>query len=294
MLRSRRAAVRLLTMGVTGTGMSSACAHHQNLVRTQADDPKENWHRRRFPDTDAGRVYFWREASGPPVVILHEVLGLTDGCFDLGNRLHREGFTVFLPLLFGNVGGHGFLGGYLRSCGSRQFVCAAADGSSAILPSLQQFCEEASRMAGNRPVGVIGMCLTGAFPISLLRSTNVVAPVICQPTMPFSLVGAGDPAALGLEQGDVRQAIARREVSILGMRFTGDWRCPPQRFTKLRELFGSRFEAIEIPSGLDTVESNAHSVLVGSYKPNGPTHQALLRTVEFLKRRLSPADGALP
>jgi dienelactone hydrolase len=238
-----------------------------------------------FPDTGKGRVCFHKNNSGPPVIVLHEILGLEDPCFELGNRLHDEGFSVTLPLLFGKIGGHGFLGGYLRSCGSRQFSCAAREKASAILPWVGSLCDDIGRTE-RRPVGVVGMCLTGAFPLWLLRSEAVTAPVLCQPTMPFSLFGAGDAASIGLDLDDLRPALERPRVPVLGLRFTRDWRCPPQRFERLRALFGRRFEALEIPSGVNGVDEDAHSVLVGSYKATGPTRDAFRRTVEFLTHEL--------
>jgi dienelactone hydrolase len=282
---SRRSALQWMALGLLP---AAGCAHRHaaGASLTAADDFTAGWTRSRFPDDPGGRVYFRREAPGPPVVVLHEILGLERGCFDLGNRLYAKGFSVLMPKLFGEVGGHNALVGYFRSCATGEFSCAASDRSSAILPSIAAFCEEARRLSDDRPVGVIGMCLTGAFPIWLLRTPAVTAPVVCQPTMPFTLLGAGESTALGLSAEDLRPALRRRDVSILGLRFTRDWRCPPQRFTKLRELFGARFTAREIPSGLERVPRDAHSVLVGSYQTGGPTHEAFRLTVDFLNQRL--------
>jgi dienelactone hydrolase len=214
------------------------------------------------------------------VVVLHEILGLSAACFRLGDDLWNSGFNVFLPVLFGKPGGHSFLGGYFRSCATGQFACGAANEASAILPSLQAFCEHVAGVCDARRLGVIGMCLTGSFPLWLMRSELVHAPVLCQPSIPFSLVGAGDATALGLSARDLRLAIARGDVPILGMRYTNDWRCPMQRFTRLSELFGARFRAFEIPSGVGGAP-DGHSVLVGDRWP-----AAYDRTVAFLEERL--------
>jgi dienelactone hydrolase len=286
---SRRSTLRLLALGAAAG--AAGCAHHQHAATsprgagTDADVPP-GWAEDHFP-AQSGRKYFRRNGGGPPVVVLHEILGLNAGCFALGDRLFEKGFDVFLPLLFGDVGGHGILGGYFRSCGTRQYSCASKDKASAILPSLLAFCEQASRLANDKPIGVIGMCLTGAFPIWLLRSPVVAAPVLCQPTMPFSLFGPGEPTALGLSRDDLQPALRRQDVPLLGLRFTRDRRCPPQRFTALRELFGERFQTREIPSGVDPVPADAHSVLVGSYQNSGPTLAAFELTVDFLRKRLT-------
>ena len=287
---SRRSTLRLLALG-TAAG-AAGCALHQHgsgspHAAGSGSKAPPGWSEDRFP-AQSGRKYFRRNGGGPPVVVLHEILGLNAGCFALGDRLYEKGFDVYLPLLFGKVGGHNIIGGYFRSCGTREFSCGAKDKASTILPSIRYFCEEASRLAGHKPIGVIGMCLTGAFPIWLLRSPVVAAPVLCQPTMPFSLLGGtGEPTALGLSRDDLRPALDRPDVPLLGLRFTRDGRCPPQRFDALRKLFGDRFQTREIPSGVDPVPANAHSVLVGSYQPSGPTLAAFELTVDFLRKRLT-------
>ena len=49
---------------------------------------------------------------------------------------------------------------------------------------LRDVCRRVSEHARG-PVGVIGMCLTGAFPLALLGE-GVQAAVLCQPTLPFN------------------------------------------------------------------------------------------------------------
>jgi hypothetical protein len=41
------------------------------------------------------------QGNGPAVVLLHELPGMIPQCVDLARSIAREGFTVFLPLLFG-------------------------------------------------------------------------------------------------------------------------------------------------------------------------------------------------
>src|SRR5688500_6451738 len=139
---SRRAALKLLLFGAPGI---AACAHAGHGGRGVLPAAQSNgWSEAQFPSA-GGRTYFFQKQAGkPPVVVLHEILGLNDTCFALGDRLWNSGFSVFLPLLFGNRGGHSFLGGYFRSCGSSQFSCASPHRSSAIMPSLQAFCEHVS------------------------------------------------------------------------------------------------------------------------------------------------------
>ena len=275
---NRRAALKMLLLGAPGL---AGCAHASYGHGPSCAIPTVgSWTTAQFPAA-GGRTYLYRSESGrPAVVVMHEVLGLTDKCVTLGGRLWDSGFSVYLPVLFGEPKGYSFLSGYLKSCGSDQFSCAAPHRSSAIMPSLQAFCEHVAGSAPANRIGVIGMCLTGAFPIWLMRSEVVTAPIVCQPTVPFSLFGIGEPTALGLSADDLRLAIRRTDVPILGMRYTDDGRCPMQRFTVLSELFGARFRAFEIPSGLGGAP-DGHSVLTGDCWP-----AAYERAVAFLRERL--------
>ena len=61
----------------------------------------------------------------------------------------------------------------------------------------------------------------------------------CQPTLPinlFSRVGwFTDESGLGLSDEDVTAAKTQSTAPILGIRYTGDWRCPPERFARLTD-----------------------------------------------------------
>jgi hypothetical protein len=71
--------------------------------------------------------------------------------------------------------------------------------------------------------------------------------------------------------------------------------CPRERFDRLREEFGSAFEAIEI----DEKHANplgprpAHSVLTNHLidEVGEPTREALDRTIAFLAAQLRPATS---
>ena len=46
----------------------------------------------------------FRRGSGPPVVVFHELPGLSPATFRLAHRISEAGFTVYVPLLFGRPG----------------------------------------------------------------------------------------------------------------------------------------------------------------------------------------------
>jgi len=80
----------------------------------------------------------------------------------------------------------------------------------------------------------------------------------------------------------------------LGLRFTHDPMCPPERFETLRRELGEGFEAIEIDSGKGNphgIPRTAHSVLTRDLvdSEGHPTRAALDRVLGFFGERLRTA-----
>jgi dienelactone hydrolase len=74
----------------------------------------------------------YRKGVGPGVLVMHELPGLTPQCIDLATRIESAGFTVFLPLLFGEPNSSATVANTLRVCVSREFKCFALNESSPI------------------------------------------------------------------------------------------------------------------------------------------------------------------
>jgi dienelactone hydrolase len=133
-------------------------------------------------------------------------------------------------------------------------------------------------------VGVIGMCLTGGFVVNLMLEDAVLAPVACQPSLPFTKLGAPRDA-IGVSHATLRAAVARsKDVPLLCYRFVGDKISRPEQFARLQREFGAAFEGHQLP-GTD------HSVLTIDFvdDPSHPTHQARERVVGFFAERLGVA-----
>jgi len=99
--------------------------------------------------------------------------------------------------------------------------------------------------------------------------------------------------SLGLDAEDLSAITARANdnLRVLGLRFTNDRGCPPERFETLRTTLGPSFEGIEIdssPGNAAGIEPSAHSVLTISLvdEPGHPTRVALDRVLTFLAERL--------
>jgi len=157
---------------------------------------------------------------------------------------------------------------------------------------LRALCRHAHERCGGPGVGALGMCLTGNFALALMVDESVMAPVLSQPSLPFP-VSASHRAALHVSDSDLAAARGRAQLGcgVLGLRFTRDPLCPPERFERLRRELGAGFEAIEIdssPGNPHGIPRTAHSVLTKDLvdEEGHPTRAALLRVLAFFRERL--------
>lgn len=238
----------------------------------------------------------YRRGSGPGVVVIHEIPGITPEVARFARWVAEDGFTVFLPHLFGTPG-KPFSASYVlsqmvRACVSREFSVLARGESSPITDWLRALCRHAHRECAGRGVGAIGMCLTGNFALSLMLDESVMAPVLSQPSLPFP-ISASHRRALHLSEQDlaVVKGRVRTGCRVLGLRFTHDPLCPAERFERLREELGDGFEAVEIDSGPDNphgIRRMAHSVVTHDLvdEAGHPTREACDRVLALFRERL--------
>jgi len=241
----------------------------------------------------------YRAGSGPGVVTIHEIPGITPEVAGFGRRVAEAGFSVYLPDLFGTPG-KPFSIPYVtsqmvRACISREFAVLAAHRSSPITDWLRGLCRHAHAEQGGSGVGAIGMCLTGNFALALMVDDAVMAPVLSQPSLPFG-VSRSHRAALHVSPEALAtvRARARGGCPVLGLRFSHDALCPAERFETLRRELGEEgFEGIEIDSGPGNphgIPRKAHSVVTNDLvdEAGHPTREALDRVLGFLAERLHP------
>jgi dienelactone hydrolase len=239
----------------------------------------------------------YRAGSGPGVVIMHEIPGIYPAVVEFAERVVAEGYRVVLPELFGTTGRE-FSNGYaaaemVRACISSEFHVLAARRSSPITGWLRALCRDLHEACGGRGVGAIGMCLTGNFALSLMVDPWVMAPVLSQPSLPFPL-GAERRRALHLSDPDlatIKRRACDEGCKVLGLRFTNDPLCPPERFERLRDELGDGFEGIEIDSSRGNahgIVGMAHSVVTKDLvdEAGHPTKAALDRVMTFFAERL--------
>jgi dienelactone hydrolase len=241
--------------------------------------------------------------TGPPVLIMHELPGLTPSALGLGRRLAKAGFTTYLPLLFGEAGMSEVTGSYRQLCVSREFARLEAGVSAPIVDWLRGLAGELSTRHGGSNVGAIGMCLTGAFVIPLILEPCVTAPVAAQPGVPFSVsfraigIGRGEwMTQINVSDADLDAAAARaraENLSLLATRFESDRICPAERLDRLQQAFGERLLRRELPGGSTWRQLAAprHATLTEEYdrapdRPDEPTRVLFAEVVSFLRERL--------
>jgi dienelactone hydrolase len=227
---------------------------------------------------------------------MSEMPGITPAVAAFAERVASAGFSVFMPQLFGTPGrplSPAYVAeSFARICISREFRMLAARASSPILDWLRALCRAAHAEVGGKGVGAIGMCLTGNFALALMVDPVLMAPVLSQPSLPLPIT---KDRRAGLHLSDADLAVVKRRaaagVSVLGLRFTDDPMCPPERFARLRQELGDGFEGIEIdssPGNPHGIKGSAHSVVTADLvdREGHPTRQALDRVLAFFKERL--------
>ncbi len=245
---------------------------------------------------DGSRRTVFTRGRGPGVVVIHEIPGITPEVLRFAERVVDAGFRVYLPHLFGTPGRPFSTGTVavqmVRACISREFHVLARNHASPITRWLRGLCRSAFHECGGRGVGAVGMCLTGNFALALMVDERLMAPVLSQPSLPFPVTPSHRRALhLSPEELEVVRRRAAAGCGVLGLRFTRDPLCPPERFERLRQELGGGFEAIEIDSSPGNpwgIPRTAHSVLTVDLvdRDGHPTREALERVLVFLRERL--------
>ena len=234
--------------------------------------------------------------EGPPVIVIAEVPGLTPPVMSFARRVVDRGLSVAVPELFGEAGAPATLWNTAKvmahACISREFAVLAKHRASPITEWLRALGRSLHDHHGG-PVGAVGMCLTGNFALTLCLDPWLMAPVLSQPSLPGGLSDAkralhATPAACD----NLRRRAEDEDLKVLGLRFSHDPLCPPERFEALRDLLGDHFEGIEIDSSPGNPHGHrrmAHSVLTEDLidDEGQPTRAALERVLSFLEQRLT-------
>ncbi|MBN9239518.1 MAG: dienelactone hydrolase [Micrococcales bacterium 70-64] len=250
----------------------------------------------RAPFTGAGITHdCYEKGSGPGVVLIPELPGITPEVLGLADHLVAAGFTVVVPSPFG-VPGRPQSGGYTlgqvaRICVSAEFRAFATDAHRPVADYVRAVAVDLAARTPGPGVGVIGMCFTGGFALAVAVEEAVLAAVASQPSAPFPVGArrAADPGMSAAELDRVAERAAAGEVCALGLRFSEDRASSRQRFAGLKARLGDAFEVVELdssPGNPDGFSAHAHSVITSEVREGNSAHAARERVVAFLGERL--------
>lgn len=251
----------------------------------------------REPFTADGKTKdIYRLGSGPAVIVISEIPGITPGVAGFARKVAAIGCTAVMPHLFGEPGRDITPGYTIKSfaqvCISSEFTKLATKQSGRITTWLRSLAKSEHDRCGGPGVGVVGMCFTGGFALGMMVDDFVVAPVLSQPSVPFPM-GAKRKADLGISDAElatVKQRVANG-ACVMGLRFTGDPMAPGERFATLRRELGDGFIGVELDSSKTNPHGHpkaAHSVLTENLidQPGTPTRDALDQVLDFFADRL--------
>jgi dienelactone hydrolase len=212
------------------------------------DDALDDFSRRDITlDEVSKRVYV--AGSGPAVIVMTEMPGISPHVARFARWVRDAGFTVYMPSLFGRdgvvVSAEEGAAIFQRACVSAEFRALAANQSSPVTQWLMALARQAHQECGGPGVGTIGMCFTGNFALTMMLEPAVLAPVVCQPSLPIN-----DPAGIGIAPAEiqaVRERMEKEDLTVLAYRFEGDRFCRAERFAAYADALGSRFIARVLP-----------------------------------------------
>ncbi len=238
---------------------------------------------------------------GPAVIVMTEMPGISPHVARFSRWVRNAGFTVYMPSLFGRDGavpnaeeGKAIM---QRACVSAEFRAFAGNGSSPVTRWLRSLAKLAHEECGGPGVGAIGMCFTGNFALTMMLEPSMLAPVVCQPSLPLD-----DPAGIEIAPGElvaVRQRLERDNLTVMAYRFEGDRYCKAQRFAAYSEALGDRFIARVLPDSaanrdslapfFEHVVASPHSVVTAHLidEAGQPTIAARDEILAFFAQRLA-------
>ena len=221
------------------------------MTQNITPDALEGWQKFSFTSANITRDVY-RRGSGPVVIVVHELPGITPTVARFANDVVNSGFTVFMPNLVGTPGKmvsqRYLMTSAAKVCISREFTTMAQNKTSPIVSWLRALARKGFDEIGGKGVGAVGMCFSGGFALGMMVDDIMVAPVLAQPSLPFA-IGKKRGADLGLSVDDAVVVADRAQngCQVLGLRFTDD-KLVGDRFSSLRTLLGDAFIAIDLPS----------------------------------------------
>ena len=234
------------------------------------------------------------EAPGPTVILIHEAPGLSASTFAIADVLSANGYRVVLPVLSDAAwswrGIRPTAANMIKLCVAREMSALASGQTGAIVEWLRGLAAAEHTATGGRPVGVIGMCMSGGFALATIPWSPVSVAVMSQPALPFVLrPWKSDLGMSPTDRAELRRRVGAGEC-VRAMRFSRDSISPRKRMQLLRRELPAA-ECVEI----QTTNRKLHSVLARAVdrtltgRLGADVEQALVDTIAFLDRHLKTA-----
>ena len=220
----------------------------------------------------------YTKGSGPGVIVIHELPGITPDVTAFGEEVVAAGYTVVMPVLFGTPGTAmsfpSLTSSMIQVCSSSEFTKLATGKTAPITDWLRSLARSVHAELGGPGVGAIGMCFTGGYALAMMVDESVAAPVVAQPATPFA-IGKERAASLALSPADQDAMVARANAGcpVLGLRYRDD-KATGTRFQTLKTLLGDNFLGVEF-------DGKGHATLTEHRQ-----QEAVDRVLAFLGERL--------
>jgi carboxymethylenebutenolidase len=203
----------------------------------------------------------------PGVLLLHELIGLTDHVRADATELADRGYLTWCPDLF--------TGGAASYCIRRFFTPAGlGNHDDAQVREVGTLLDALKADPGcDRRLGMIGMCMTGGFVLHMARRDDLSAPVVYHHAP--GITGAGISAA---DAAEIRGPVQGH--------FAADDRiCPKRRADQLKATLGARLDLHVHPDAGHGLRSRFRSTAAGA--------EAWRETLAFLDRQLGARPAAV-
>ena len=223
----------------------------------------------------------FRRGTGPGVIVVSEIPGITPAVVAYADEVVDAGFTVVMPHLFGTPGAANGTWPVVRTlgriCVSRELSLFALGRTQPVATWLRSLARELHAELGGPGVGALGMCFTGGFALAMMVDPAVVAPVLAQPSAPIAITPRRS-ADLNLSPGDLTSVKERAAAGceVLGLRFRSD-PMVGRRFETLTRELGDAFLRVELPG-------RQHATLTEHRQ-----QEAVDRVRDFFREKLDPA-----
>jgi dienelactone hydrolase len=271
-----------------------------------SDDDLQDFERETFT-FDGKTRDIYRLGTGPAVIVIAEMPGITPKVAGFARRVAANGMTAVMPHLFGHPGREADpSGGKLKAlsyglssmgpaCVSKEFATWATGKTSVVIGWLRALANKEHERCGGPGVGAVGMCFTGGYALAMAADPVILAPVLSQPSMPVGITKK-QKSSIDISDADLATVTARcanEDLQVLGLRFKSDRFVPPERFQFLRDQLGDAFIAVELEDADANPDAGMppHSVLTEHLvdEPGTKTRQTLDQVLDLFKTKLGVA-----